>query len=376
MAALSREQTAKYLYDAGFRGDDLIGMVAIAGRESGYQPDAHRTDREKSALSGDMGLFQINYTNWDKIKNALGLTSKEQLFDPAINAKAAKVLHDASGFFPWNMTSSGWNANGDPFYGTNRSAASTAVNNFLSNPQQYGTASVASGQTNPTQAQSAPAPRTPVEYTPIAEPKDTRAPIADYAPPTADPKAQRTLTNLLQGFGIEYPNAPRATPQLLAFMRGLGMNVDMAEEQFTDVREEVQRKTSDRMGDLAISDQRRRTDLGHDAQRRGALTSGATNTAFAEQAEDYTRSQADVQRGAAESISAAERARDTYVQGQNQSALETVLNEETRQLTADATGAAEVEALRRAREEADLQYARTKAASDRAAKQQISLYNG
>lgn len=128
MAALSGDQVAQILYQAGFRGQDLINMLAIAKRESGWTPEAHRTDQNPAALSGDMGLFQINYTNWNTVASALGLTSKTQLFDPLINAQAAKVLFDASGLAPWTMGSNGWAAGGDPFRGTNIAEATEIVN--------------------------------------------------------------------------------------------------------------------------------------------------------------------------------------------------------------------------------------------------------
>jgi hypothetical protein len=133
MAALSPEQVAQVLYQAGFRGDDLVRMVAIGKRESGYNPDAHRSDVDKSKMSGDVGLFQINIgANWGTVSNALGLTDKSQLKDPLVNARAAKILFDRAGFFPWGMGSNGWEAGGDPMKGTNYGAAQQAVANAQS----------------------------------------------------------------------------------------------------------------------------------------------------------------------------------------------------------------------------------------------------
>lgn len=127
MASLSGEQVAQVLYQAGFRGTDLVNFTAIAKRESGYQPRAHRTDSNPSNMTGDMGLLQINSVNWPTVSRALGLTSKDQLFDPLTNARAAKVLFDASGYFPWNAGPGGWNANGNPLHGTNVSQAQQYV---------------------------------------------------------------------------------------------------------------------------------------------------------------------------------------------------------------------------------------------------------
>ena len=128
MAALSGEQVASIAYQAGFRDEVLVQMVGIAQRESSWNPAAHRSDRPKSQLSGDMGLFQINYTNWPLVSSALGLTDRSQLFDPLTNARAAKVLFDASGgLAPWSMAAGGWTANGNPLYGVNLTTARTAV---------------------------------------------------------------------------------------------------------------------------------------------------------------------------------------------------------------------------------------------------------
>jgi len=369
MATLSAEQVAKYLYDAGFRGEDLVKMTAIAKRESGYDPAAHRSDQPKEKLSGDMGLFQINYTNWSKIQAALGLTSKSQLFDPAINARAAKVLYDGGGLSPWSMGPGGWTKGGDPLYGTNVTTARTAVNKFLGNPGAYSasTGSTSTGQTTP---------RAQLEYkeSNVAEPKRSYT-IDDWVAPTADPEQQKTLTNLLKGFGVEYPNAPRATPQLLAYMRGMGMTVDTAEDQFNTTRENLQRRAADSAGDLAVSDQRRRRGIATSAQSRGALVSGATNTDYAEQAEDLARSQADVERGLAEGISQADMNLQTIKDSARQQALEQTIGEETSQKTEDARNKAETEAAQKALEEADLAYERQRSAEERAAQRAIDMYN-
>lgn len=125
--ALSGAQVAQVAHQAGFRGQALSDMVAIAYRESRWQADAHRSDRPKSALSGDMGLFQINYSHWPMLQQALGLTSKTQLFDPVINARAAKILYDKGGLAPWGMGSNGWAAGGDPYRGVDRNRGVQAV---------------------------------------------------------------------------------------------------------------------------------------------------------------------------------------------------------------------------------------------------------
>lgn len=375
--ALSREQVADALYKAGFRGQDLVNMVAIAGRESGYQPAAHRSDQPKSKLSGDLGLFQINYSNWPTISKTLGLTSKRQLFDPVVNAKAAKVLFDSGGYRPWAAGPNGWAADGDPFYKTNRNAAASAVNNYLQNPNQHRVSSGNTATTNGGASSNSGVARNPskVEAPNLMSDIPQRKPIPDYKPPAVDPDSQQGLTTLLEGFGIDYPTAPRATPQLLAFLRGLGAKVDAVEDQYDTAIENLNERRSNSMSDLQLSDQRRRRSIANDAVRRGALTSGATNTTYSQHSENVANKQADIQRAYAESNDAAQATYDNAMGSYRQNALERVVDEETKQEEYDKRMQAEVEALRRQQEENDLAYQRTMEAQQRAANAQAAMYN-
>lgn len=125
---LEREEVAQLLYGVGFRGEDLVAMVAIAGRESGYQPTAHRTNRDPSMMVGDFGLFQINYINdTPAFRAAIGMTDRAQLLDPEMNARAAFYLYERGGLQPWTAAEGGWSAGGEPLYGTDVDAARAAV---------------------------------------------------------------------------------------------------------------------------------------------------------------------------------------------------------------------------------------------------------
>src|SRR4051794_40196194 len=103
MAALSAEQVAQYLYNAGFRGEDLVNMVAIGKRESGYRPDAFNGNSGTGDKS--YGLFQINMIGsmGPARLRAVGISSPNQLFAPATAAHAAFVLYKQSGnkLTPW-----------------------------------------------------------------------------------------------------------------------------------------------------------------------------------------------------------------------------------------------------------------------------------
>lgn len=124
---ISRESLAQILFQVGFRGEDLVNMLAIAGRESGYRADAHRTNTDPSKLSGDRGLFQINYVNDKALMDAGIIRSASDLFDPVVNARAAKFLFDRDGYNPWTAGPGGWTAGGNAMYGTNVNEARAAV---------------------------------------------------------------------------------------------------------------------------------------------------------------------------------------------------------------------------------------------------------
>lgn len=84
---------AKAAQRAGFRGEDLFKIIAIAGRESGYNPKA--INRQ----SNDTGMWQIAPMNF-------GGFSQQQLLDAYNNATVAKRLHSTSGFHGWKAASS------------------------------------------------------------------------------------------------------------------------------------------------------------------------------------------------------------------------------------------------------------------------------
>lgn len=126
---MSPAEVAKVAYDAGFRGHALLAMVALAGRESSYSPVVHASDRNQSAVSGDRGLWQINYIH-DKTLADAGIISgtssaaKQELFDPLTNARAAFLLSSSgTDFSAWNAGPGGYRSDGDPFYGTNLAKA-------------------------------------------------------------------------------------------------------------------------------------------------------------------------------------------------------------------------------------------------------------
>lgn len=126
--AYTREQIAQIAFEAGWRNtEELIGIVAIVMRESAGNATAHRSDKDKALMRGDIGLAQINYKNLAQLA-AIGITDPRQLFDPVTNLRAARYLFEkAKGWSPWGMGPNGWAAGGNPWKGTNRGAAASAV---------------------------------------------------------------------------------------------------------------------------------------------------------------------------------------------------------------------------------------------------------
>ena len=98
--------------------------MAIAQRESSWNASAHNGNRGTSDNS--YGLWQINMLGnmGPSRRSALGLSSNEQLFDPATNAAAAYWLYEQGGdtFHHWG----GYKGYADD-YSTDRSAALAAV---------------------------------------------------------------------------------------------------------------------------------------------------------------------------------------------------------------------------------------------------------
>jgi Lysozyme like domain len=89
---LSGIELKTVLYEAGFRGKDLVEAWGTAMKESMGRPFAHN----KNSNTGDnsYGLFQINMIGSlgpARLKQ-FGLKSNKELFNPATNAKIAFIM--------------------------------------------------------------------------------------------------------------------------------------------------------------------------------------------------------------------------------------------------------------------------------------------
>lgn len=354
MAILTAEQVAKSLYNAGFREPDLSKLVAIGKRESSYKTDAHRTDQPQSKITGDRGLFQINYIHDQRLIDAGIIKTKSDLFDPDINARAAFFLYKQEGLKPWSAGPGGFSDDGDPLYGTNYSEAQKATNNFLNS-------SNSSNQVSRSQ-ENLPEPTRNTEYDPT------------YTPPVEDPAAQKGLTDMLSRFGIDYPNAPRATPQLLAFMRGLGMSYDNLEDVQRNTISRVQGRSSDSMDAIERSNQLTNQAITGKVQSDNVLSSGSANTRYSDQVKNVLLQKSDVARTEAEGIS---EAADVLASGQDRLRLEAnerIIDEEQRQATEEALAQETVRDFNSRREESDYQNSLADLARKEALRAQENYY--
>lgn len=105
--ALSPVQVASYYAAAGFRGEALVTMVAIAKGESGHNPTAHGdTSIAGGGWGHSIGLSQIR----SRVSESGKGTPRDplRLEDPAFNAKAAfEISGGGTNFKPWTVYTKG-----------------------------------------------------------------------------------------------------------------------------------------------------------------------------------------------------------------------------------------------------------------------------
>lgn len=110
--ALAGVDVARAAFAAGFRGDDLVKMIAIAKRESGWRPRAYNGNLGTGDQS--YGLWQLNTLNskkggmmGDLVNSILGKPAGNkdfnELFDPNVNARVAFEFYKRNGntLRPW-----------------------------------------------------------------------------------------------------------------------------------------------------------------------------------------------------------------------------------------------------------------------------------
>jgi len=113
---LTKEQINKLLINAGFTQEQAKIMTAIAMAESANKADAFYSGT-KNAPEESYGLFQINMYNYKGMelgndrKPKLDIDNNEDLYDPVLNAIAAKLVFDetqklkGNGYLAWGVYS-------------------------------------------------------------------------------------------------------------------------------------------------------------------------------------------------------------------------------------------------------------------------------
>lgn len=122
---LSGEDVARYAYNAGFRGANLVKAVAISQRESHWNTGSYNPDASTGDLS--FGLMQINMLGYlgEARRKEYGLSKNEDLYDPATNMRSAYILSGSgTNFYHW-----GGYKGKDPMYNTDAAAAARVVAN-------------------------------------------------------------------------------------------------------------------------------------------------------------------------------------------------------------------------------------------------------
>jgi surface antigen len=112
---LTYDQAAQLAYNAGFRGNGLITIVAIAAAESGLRTDAQNL---ADCCGGSWGIVQINGAHFHA-----GGTTKSCALNPACAFKYAFTLSGGHNFQPWGSFTNG-------SYAQHLSAATTAASHI------------------------------------------------------------------------------------------------------------------------------------------------------------------------------------------------------------------------------------------------------
>lgn len=109
MAKLSIQQTAQYGRNAGFSGDNLVIIVAIAMAESSL--DTHAINHANANGTSDYGILQINSVHFGTRFTARDgqsyTVSETAAFDPQIAFYYGYALSGGTNFKPWSTYKNG-----------------------------------------------------------------------------------------------------------------------------------------------------------------------------------------------------------------------------------------------------------------------------
>jgi hypothetical protein len=103
MPTLSQAQIAMYAQSAGMANPQLMAAIAMA--ESSGRTTAHNP----VGLDNSYGLWQINMLGdmGPARRKAIGISRNEELYDPAVNARAAAMILRQQGLKAWSTYTNG-----------------------------------------------------------------------------------------------------------------------------------------------------------------------------------------------------------------------------------------------------------------------------
>jgi hypothetical protein len=103
--ALSKAELGSLASGAGFKGDEIPVIVAIALAESGGNPKAHNATPPDDSY----GLLQINMLGalGPARRKQYGLSTNTALYDPATNFRVGYGIYKGSGFKAWTTYTRG-----------------------------------------------------------------------------------------------------------------------------------------------------------------------------------------------------------------------------------------------------------------------------
>lgn len=135
---LSTSQLISVARQAGFDEKTATIMGAVAFAESSGRSGVSRSDTDVH------GLWQIRFPVHEEKLKKIGITSREQLYDPLTNAKAAKAVYDSQGISAWSAYTNGAYKNYLPKAqkGGDISRISSSNNYIPKQPSKYNTKSI------------------------------------------------------------------------------------------------------------------------------------------------------------------------------------------------------------------------------------------
>jgi hypothetical protein len=161
--------------------------------------------------------------------------------------------------------------------------------------------------------------------------------------------------DILGRLQIDVNQAPAVTPALLAYLRGLGMDLSTAEDIRAQRIARLGTNTTESVSNAERDYGRSRQSATGDLVRRGVLQSGEASTRYGRLAQDQQQKLADIYTGQAEGTTAAEQGFSQTKDTLRRTALEQLMGAEQSQAIQKATSDAQTASIK-AQQDAQQKY--------------------